>query len=398
MKAKKLLLLFIVITLSNCSKDNAPELSSENKIISFEINYDENVFTGNINDLTRTITIETIGLESINSIVPDIEISPNATISPNPSIAQNFNENIIYTVTAENGDEAVYNITTVNTPFSNEKKILNFQFDIDGEVFDGIINHADLSVTLETYKDVSYIIPNITVSENAIITPDPNEGQGFNKPVEYTVTAQDGTTNIYTVNVHRANIENTFTKCFIRATSFGRVSYLDLSNPDINLFLENNQNSYELSIYDTAIWDSSGVMMTNFYFDFTEDIVSATDYKLRFKINDEILAETDYVIDVLAENAPEIISANQASYTYNDTLILTGTNLLPGLSIPANFSNYIYNDSYVDVSPDGMTLEFVMDINYGMFPSWLGQPSPRPTRVRIYHEGRYGDSIIVDFN
>ncbi len=135
---------------------------------------------------------------------------------------------------------------------------------------------------------------------------------------------------------------------------------------------------------------------TSFNFKFDEKILTANNYKLRIKADGEIKAETDYLIDVLAENAPKIISANQTSYTNYDTLILTGTNLIPGVSIPANGSIYNLTDHYVSLNPEKTTLKYYMDA-YQMFPSSMGQQSPRSTRVSVYFDGRYGDSIILDF-
>ncbi|WP_298512034.1 DUF5018 domain-containing protein [uncultured Kordia sp.] len=371
--------------------------SSDNKITAFSITPHETTFSGVIDESNHTITIETVGLEQNSTLVPQIEFSQNATISPNASDAQDFSQDIEYTVTAQNGAQTTYAVITNNTLFSDEKKILSFQFDIDNEIFEGVINHDNLTIFLITDKDVSSVAPIIEISENATISPNSDEAQDFNSPVYYTVTAQDGTSNIYTVNVSKREINSTIRKCYVRATSFGRVTYLDLSQ-NYQLYLENDTNSYLLNYFDTETWVNNGVPTTNFYFYFDENIETALDYKLRFKINGLTEAETPYEIDVLKENAPEITSANQLSYSYNDTLILSGNNLLPGLRIPANANVYQYNSSYVSVNSNQTSLTFPMTINPGMFPSWVGQSSPRPTRVNIYHNGRYGDSIVVDFN
>lgn len=398
MKRKNLLILLLFSLLFiNCSDDDGPQLSSENKIISFKISENGEEYNGVINQSTKTISVTTSNIDLSNPITPTIEISNKATISPSASTAQNFSQNVQYTVTAENGEQATYIVSIHNTPFSEEKKIVSFQFNIDNEVFVGDINHDDLTIQVDTYKDVSSISPIVEISENATISPNPNENQDFNTPINYTVTAQDGTSNAYTVNVSKREINSTIQACYVRATSFGRVTHLDLSQ-NYQLYLENDTNSYLLNYFDVETWDDNGVPTTNFYFYFDETIETAVDYKLRFKINGIIEAETSYEIDVLKENAPRIDAANQLSYSYNDTLILTGENLVPGLRIPANANVYQYGTTYVSVNSTGTTLTFPMTINQGMFPSWVGQPSPRATRVNIYHNGRYGDSIIVDFN
>ena len=71
---------------------------------------------------------------------------------------------------------------------------------------------------------------------------------------------------------------------------------------------------------------------------------------------------------------------------------------MPGIRIAAhNALIYQYNSSFVSVNSDGTELTLTLDNNQNMFPSWVGQSSPRPTRVSIY-DGRYGDSIVLDFN
>jgi hypothetical protein len=399
MMKNSLLILILSVLFINCSKDDdSPKLSSENKILSFKIEVNNITYSGNINNVSKEVRIQTLGLENFTSVIPSIEISPNATINPTESTSQNFNNIVNYTVSAENGEIANYQIITENTPFSDEKKILDFELNIDNESFIGDINHNDLTIIVETYKDVSDVSPIIEISENATVSPNANENQNFNIPVEYTVTAQDGTSNTYTVNILKREINSTVQKCYVRATSFGRVTYLDLNNQDYQLYLENEVNSYLLNFFDIETWDDNGVSTTNFYFYINENIETAINYKLRFKINGQTKAETSYEIDVLKENAPKINSANQQSYNYNDTLILTGENLVPGLRIPANGNIYQYNESYVSVSSDQTILTFPMTVNYQMFPSWVGQSSPRPTRINIYYDGRYGDSIILDFN
>ncbi|EZH74613.1 hypothetical protein ATO12_12670 [Aquimarina atlantica] len=93
---------------------------------------------------------------------------------------------------------------------SNEKQILSFVFkaeDNDALIVDveGTINHNNgtiiLSVPFNT--TVASLKPTFTISELASIVP--LEGtHDFASPVQYTVTAQDGTTQTYTVTVGEA--------------------------------------------------------------------------------------------------------------------------------------------------------------------------------------------------
>lgn len=397
MKFNIFVFVFGILLFTNCSSDDGPSLSSENKIESFIINYNDLSYEGKINHASRLVSLETVGLEQANSIIPEIEISDNATIYPNSNLAQNFNESIEYIITAENGEQAIYKINTINKPYSVEKDILSFNFNVDGEIFQGEIDQDLNKIEVTTYKDITNISPEIVVSDFATISPLPTEKLDFSYPVEYTVTAEDGSTKIYTVIVNKQEINSTIERCYIRATSFARVTFLDISKGDYELFLENQANSYKLNYFDLQVWDNAGKTTTNFYFTFDEKIVTAGDYKLRFRLDGKVKAETPYVIDVLAENAPKINSASETSYHYTDTLILQGENLVPGLIIPANGYIYSFNDRYVIVNEEKTEIVMELSVNRAMFPSWLGQPSPRPTRVHTYFSGRYGDSILLDF-
>lgn len=398
MKFKQVIYIFAFILFASCSGDDGPEISSENKILSFQIKLRGEAYSGKIDHVSKVVRIQITGLEQNTSIVPNIEISEKASISPNPSAPQDFNKTIEYLVTAENGEQVIYTIDMVNEKFSTENSITSFKFNIDGEVFIGDINEESQEIEVICYKDVSDIAPEIEISELASVSPEALEKFDFNQPVSYTVTAQDGSTKTYQVIVLKQEITSTLKSCYIRAISFGRVNFIDLINNEYELVLENEFNSYVLEYFELLEWESGGQPITNFHFIFTENIVTADDYKLKFKIDGKVKAETSYFIDVLAENAPKIETVNKTSFYYEDTLVLTGENLVPGLRIPANFNIYNYDHRYVDVNEDQTELSFTMDINRGMFPGGLGQPSPRPTRVSIYYEGRYGDFVTVDFN
>uniref|UniRef100_UPI00058B6F87 hypothetical protein n=1 Tax=Psychroserpens damuponensis TaxID=943936 RepID=UPI00058B6F87 len=137
----------------------------------------------------------------------------------------------------------------------------------------------------------------------------------------------------------------------------------------------------------------------SFIIEFPSNIVTANNYKLKYLVDEQVKSISNFDFDILSENLPNITSSNQTSYSYNDTLILTGQNLVPGIRIAAhNITIYQYNSSYVSISSDGTELTLPLNVNQNMFPSMVGQPSPYPTPVIIYYNGRYGQTIVVDFN
>ena len=382
--------------------------SSDNKITSFNITPDETTFSGVINESNNTITIETIGLELNSILIPEIGFSQNATISPDSLSEQDFIQDVEYTLTAQNGEQAAYIVTTNNTPLSGEKKILSFQFNIEGEIFEGIINQSTLTIDIDTYKNPTNVSPTISISDGAIISPDSSQTQNFKNNIEYTVTAANQSSNIYTVRtkwisfntINSANSASDIaTKYYCNATPYIRTSHIDLTLPNSKIILENDMNSYELNFFNYTSQVSNDILFTYFQIEFPTIVVTANNYRLKYIVDNQVKSVSNFGVDILSENFPDTISSNQTNYSFNDTLILTGQNLVPGIRIAAhNVLIYQYDASFVSVNSDGTELTMSLNTNRNMFPSWVGQPSPYPTPVIIYYNGRYGETIVVDFN
>ncbi len=385
--------------------------NSDNQITFFSITPDETTFEGIIDETSKTITLETTGLELGSSIiVPEIEYSSTAVITPDPSTPQDFSENVNYTLIAENGEQVTYTVITNNTPLSDEKKILSFEILMDGGTLEGIIDHETLTILVETDKRPNNNAANIEVSPGASISPDPSNLQNFllNEDVEYTVTAANNTSNVYTIKLKRTAFYNLTgtgqngqieTKYYSTANPFLYTSNMDFSLPNTRMLLENDTNSYELDFtLNDSFTTDDGYLRNEYQIEFPANIITATDYVLKYEVDGQIEAESQYEIDILAENAPTITSYNQTSYYYNDTLIITGTNLFPGVRIAAhNYTIYQYNDSHVDVNAEGTELSLLLYYNKAMFPGYVNLPSPHPTPIALYKDGRFGGTIIVDF-
>ncbi|GAB3777034.1 hypothetical protein GCM10028818_23540 [Spirosoma horti] len=58
-----------------------------------------------------------------------------------------------------------------------------------------------ISATVATGTDVTKLVPTITLSDKATVSPATGVAQDFSKAVTYTVTAEDGSTQAYTANV-----------------------------------------------------------------------------------------------------------------------------------------------------------------------------------------------------
>ena len=100
-----------------------------------------------------------------------------------------------YAPAPENGTE--------ETTLSSEKQITNFRFEDLTPVVNGTIDNAahTVTVTVPADTDITSLSPTIEASSGATVSPDPNAAQNFTNPVLYTVIAEDGTTQTYTVDV-----------------------------------------------------------------------------------------------------------------------------------------------------------------------------------------------------
>ncbi len=175
-----------------------PLPSSENDIISFSI--PEQVGETVIDDVEHTVELEVPIGTDITALVPEIEISGNATIFPESGTPQDFTDPVEYTVIAENGDEQVW-IVTVSIYFSSENDIISFS--IPEQVGETVIDDVEHTVELEvpTETDITALVPEIEISENATIFPESGTPQDFTDPVEYTVIAENGDEQVWTVAI-----------------------------------------------------------------------------------------------------------------------------------------------------------------------------------------------------
>ncbi|RAJ11492.1 malectin domain-containing carbohydrate-binding protein, partial [Arenibacter echinorum] len=100
-------------------------------------------------------------------------------------------------------------IEIVPVPQSNENDILTFA--LAEQTGDATIDAGNHSVAIEVNNgtDITDLVPTITISDNATISPDSGVSNDFTNQVNYTVTAEDGTTQSWSVNVTEMAPANT---------------------------------------------------------------------------------------------------------------------------------------------------------------------------------------------
>ncbi|WP_173076297.1 DUF5018 domain-containing protein [Tenuifilum thalassicum] len=173
--------------------------SSAKDIVGFELA--EQTGPATIDNASHTVNIEVAYGTDVTSLTPTITVSKYATVSPASGVAQNFTNPVTYTVTAQDGTTQDWVVTvTVAATQSSANDIVTFE--IPGQISATIdANAATVDVLMPFGTDVTSLTPTITVSAAATISPASGVSQDFTNPVTYTVTAQDGSTKVWTVTV-----------------------------------------------------------------------------------------------------------------------------------------------------------------------------------------------------
>ena len=182
-------------------EESEPDRSSAKEITTFTFGSLTPAVAGTIDDNDITVTVPS-GTD-VTSLSPTVVVSPEATVSPASGTAQDFTSPVTYTVTAEDGSTATYTVTVNVTPEqSGEAEIISFVLsELDPPVDGDIDEDNNITATVPARTDLTALVPTIVISEDATIDPASGAAQDFTEPVTYTVTAEDGTTQEYTVTI-----------------------------------------------------------------------------------------------------------------------------------------------------------------------------------------------------
>lgn len=203
-----LMMLAIMFCMNACDVEKEPYIQgaeNEKMILKFEVisvidpnNGTIGTVDGIIDEDSKKVMLD-FPAGTIPIGIPNIMVSTYATIEPESGVTQDFTNPVYYTVTALNGTTVQYMVEAVVHDADNEKSILSFI--IDG--VEGDINEIakEVEVMMPEGTDVTQLVPTIVVSEGATVEPASGVAQDFTNPVTYTVTAQNGTTAVYTVTV-----------------------------------------------------------------------------------------------------------------------------------------------------------------------------------------------------
>ncbi len=184
---------------------NVCDLSSANDLLTYNIVSPVGVVSTSGNSISIKLPLGT-NPSLLTSLIANFTTSPKSTISIG-QIAQvsgqtsnDFSKSIIYTITAEDGSTKDYTVvvTIEQSVKSSEKDFLTYS--ING--VQGSISTANntITLTLPAGTDLTNLTAVYTTSAKSSVTSGAAT-VNFTNPVTYTITAEDGTTKVYTVKV-----------------------------------------------------------------------------------------------------------------------------------------------------------------------------------------------------
>ena len=145
----------------------------------------------------REITIPFLPDADLSNVATRIVLSLGATSVPASGTPKNFTAPVEYEVTAHNQTTKL--TWTVVRITSDQANITDFSLQLSEEVtLEGAIDNVNFTISLNAgYAQKALLdgaVPIFTLSPGASADPESGTPQNFSEPVEYTVTAYDGTT------------------------------------------------------------------------------------------------------------------------------------------------------------------------------------------------------------
>lgn len=169
---------------------------------------------------------------------------------------------------------------------SNRAQILSFSLPAVG--INGTVVESVRMIGIERGNhDLVQVVPQITISGGATISPDPNAPQNFHERVSYTVTAQDGTEQIYTIE-DLASINNFDISKGVNVASWLSTPKYDgpqreafFTEADVALLADLGFDHIRLCIDEVHLWDDAGNKIREYGFDLLHN---AIDWSMKYNM------------------------------------------------------------------------------------------------------------------
>jgi Zn-dependent metalloprotease len=174
-----------------------PYTNDENNIVSFYV--PNMVGTPIIDNTAHTVDFTVTYSSCLNALAPNVFLSPGATIISGASSSQDFTSAVSYTIRSQSGLSQVWTIRGVAANAISFGDIISLS--VNEQTGETLINPAAHTATfyVEGNTDISALIPYVEVSPGASVSPASGTRVNFTNPVTYTVTAQNGSIEQWTV-------------------------------------------------------------------------------------------------------------------------------------------------------------------------------------------------------
>ena len=167
-----------------------------------------------VNTVSVTVPFGT----AVTGLSPTYTVSSLASGSPASGTSRNFSSAQTYTINAEDGSTKNYTVTVTVAPASSAKDIVTCDF---GALGQATIAGTNITLTVPPNQVVTSLAPTFTLSALATISPISGTPRDFTTPQTYTVTAQNGTTQVYSVAVQSYETWTNSASFFILTTPEG---------------------------------------------------------------------------------------------------------------------------------------------------------------------------------
>jgi surface protein len=281
---------------------------STTQILTFEL--EDQTGPATIDADNKTITIEVPFGTVVSSLTPTIALlNNNGSVSPES--AQDFSSPVVYTVLAEDGSTTGEWTAIVTFAPNTANDILTFVLEQQSQ--NATIDTEDHSVTIivTSSTDVTSLSPEITLSENATVSPASGEAADFTDPVIYTVTSESGSSQEWEVSVIPMQVQT------ISFTNPGTLTYGD------EAFTLEYSSSSGLT---TSVEINNGLEIVSLEGDVLS-ILTAGTFSLRFaQEGSELYDPVELEVELEVGQALMTVIAQDQSMVYGESIpTLTGT-------------------------------------------------------------------------
>lgn len=230
------LIFVITFTLFACNGDS-PNSANNNtnqipQITSFSLNGQEGYISNQQISVTMNSNNSNDSLKHLtaNFTANVSKILVNGVLQESKTTQNNFITPVVYSLISDNGDVVNYTVTaSIKTPI---KDFTNFTF--PNMMLYTTQKDNNIYVTIPDYIDQSNLIASFTTNGQSVTVNGINQisnitSNDFTNPVTYTLTATDGSTSDYNVNVSKVNVYGKSITYFMIDNMIGKIDDNDNS-------------------------------------------------------------------------------------------------------------------------------------------------------------------------